>query len=137
MDQQQYNRMLSRLYRLPIVLGVAALVLLCIVMAISGILRDLPAPDTLFLLLFLAVALLSFSALGTALSMSVVLAAWAMGRLLDCANCQGLLVRQRRHDSLGRHRRCLACNARFCSLSDKPAELPIAPEATPAGNALI
>jgi hypothetical protein len=134
MDQQQCNRMLARLYRLPIVLGMAALVLLCAGLLIDGALRSLPAPDTLFLLIFLLVALLSFAALGMALPLSVVLIAWAMGRLGNCANCHGLLIRHRHHDTLGVHRRCLACNARFCSLSDKLTELPAQPEALPSAT---
>jgi len=132
MDQQQFNRMLVRLYRLPIVLGVAALLLLCAWLLISDSLHSIPAADTLLLVVFLTIAVLSFASLGMALSLSVVLIAWAMGRLASCANCHGLLIRHRRHNQLGSHRRCLACNASFCSLSDKPRRRPAQPEVLPA-----
>jgi len=119
MDPRHYNRMLIRLYRLPLLFGLAALTLLAVGMSLLSTLRALPAPDTLFLLLFATVAGLCFAALGTALSLSLVLLAWRLGRLIDCANCRGLLVRRR--DALGAHQHCLACQTRFCLLDQRPA----------------
>ncbi|MDN0084055.1 hypothetical protein QU487_15050 [Crenobacter sp. SG2305] len=134
MDQQQFNRMLVRLYRLPIVLGVAALLLLCAWLLVSDTIRSIPAPDTLLLAVFLTIAVLSFAALGMALTLTAVLAAWAMGGLARCANCRGLLIRHRYHGSIGSHRSCLACNARFCSLTDRPTSLQAQPEVLPSAT---